>query len=97
MFKHSEYQYLDLMKDIMKNGVRKVDRGTTDASYTVFGRQMRFDLSQGFPLLTTKNIHPRLPFEELFWKLRGDRNVKSLIDRNVHIWTANAFDRYLKN
>lgn len=46
--------------------------------------------------MTTKNVPPRLPFEELFWKLRGERNVKGLVDRNVHIWTANAFDRYLK-
>ena len=58
--------------------------------------QSTYDLREGFPLVTTKNVPPRLPFEELFWKLRGERNVKSLVDRNVHIWTANAFDRYLK-
>jgi thymidylate synthase len=61
------------------------------------GYQSIYDLREGFPLMTTKNVPPRLPFEELFWKLRGERNVKSLIDKKIHIWTANAFDHYLKN
>jgi len=60
------------------------------------GWQSIYDLRGGFPLPTTKNIPPRLPFEELFWKLRGERNVKSLFDKGIHIWDANAFDRYLK-
>ena len=63
--------------------------GLSAASYTM-------DMKKGFPLLTTKNIPLRLPAEEVFWKLRGETNVKSLVDRNIHFWTANAFDRYLK-
>jgi len=94
MFKHSEYQYLDLMKDIMKNGVRKVDRGTTDASYTVFGRQMRFDLSQGFPLLTTKKVYWKGVLHELYWFLSGQSNIKYLVDNNVHIWDDYPFRKY---
>jgi thymidylate synthase (EC 2.1.1.45) len=67
---HQEYQYLNLLKDILKNGVRKVDRGTGDASYSVFGRQIRFDLSKGdFPLLTTKKVYWKGVLYELYWFL----------------------------
>lgn len=83
---HPEYQYLNLLKDILKNGYRKVDRGTGDASYSVFGRQIRFDLSQGFPLLTTKKVYWRGVLYELFWFLRGMTNIKYLVDHKVHIW-----------
>lgn len=82
------------MKDIMKNGVRKVDRGTTDASYTVFGRQMRFDLSQGFPLLTTKKVYWKGVLHELYWFLSGQSNIKYLVDNNVHIWDDYPFRKY---
>jgi len=57
--------------------------------------QSVYDLRKEFPLMTTKRVPPRMPFEELFWKLRGERNVKPLIDRDIHIWDANAFDRHL--
>jgi len=83
---HPEYQYLNLLKDVLKNGYRKVDRGTGDVSYSVFGRQIRFDLSAGFPLLTTKKVYWRGVLYELFWFLRGETNIKYLIDHNVHIW-----------
>lgn len=91
---HPESQYLDLMKDIMTNGVRKVDRGTTDASYSVFGRQMRFDLNQGFPLLTTKKVYWKGVLHELYWFLSGQSNIKYLVDNNVHIWDDYPFRKY---
>ncbi len=94
MKNHPEYQYLDLMNDILKNGVRKVDRGTTDASYSVFGRQMRFDLSQGFPLLTTKKVYWKGVLHELYWFLSGQSNIKYLVDNNVHIWDDYPYRRF---
>lgn len=94
MKNHQEYQYLDLMRDILKNGVRKVDRGTTDVSYSVFGRQMRFDLSQGFPLLTTKKVYWKGVLHELYWFLSGRSNIKYLVDNNVHIWDDYPYRRY---
>ena len=92
--KHPEYQYFDLLKDILKNGVRKVDRGTNDVSYSVFGRQMRFDLSQGFPLLTTKKVYWKGVLHELYWFLSGQSNIKYLIDNNVHIWDDYPYRKY---
>src|SRR3972149_8068386 len=84
--KHQEYQYLDLLKDILENGVRKIDRGTDVALYSVFGRQIRFDLSQGFPLLTTKKVYWKGVLEELYWFFSGQTNIKYLVDNNIHIW-----------
>lgn len=89
-----EQQYLDLMEDILKNGIRKVDRGTTDASYTVFGRQIRFDLSKGFPLLTTKKVYWKGVLHELYWFLSGQSNIKYLVDNNVHIWDDYPYRKY---
>lgn len=84
---HQEYQYLNLLKDILKNGVRKVDRGTGDASYSVFGRQIRFDLSKGeFPLLTTKKVYWKGVLYELYWFISGQTNIRYLVLNNVHIW-----------
>lgn len=83
---HQEYQYLDLLKDILKNGYRKIDRGTGVASYSVFGRQLRFDLSKGFPLLTTKKVYWKGVLHELYWFFSGQSNIKYLVDNNVHIW-----------
>ena len=91
---HPEYQYLNLLKDILKNGYRKVDRGTGDASYSVFGRQIRFDLAQGFPLLTTKKVYWRGVLYELFWFLHGMTNIKYLVDHNVHIWDDYPYKIY---
>lgn len=84
--KHQEYQYLDLLKDVLKNGVKNMDRGTGSSSISVFGRQTRYDLSKGFPLLTTKKVYWRGVIQELYWFMSGQTNIKYLVDNNVHIW-----------
>jgi thymidylate synthase len=89
-------QYHKLLREILNRGDVQFEPRTEEHILGISAWQYRFDLRDGFPLSTTKNVPPRLPFEELFWKLRGQRNVKPLIDRNVHIWDANAFDKYLK-
>jgi thymidylate synthase len=85
MFDHPEYQYLNLVRDIMENGVARADR-TGTGTLGLFGRQIRIDLSKGFPLLTTKKVHFKSIAVELLWFLRGDTNVKYLHDHGVTIW-----------
>lgn len=78
-------QYLDLMQEILDKGSKKTDR-TGTGTYSVFGRQLRFDLSEGFPLVTTKKLHLRSIIYELLWFLNGDTNIKYLKDNGVSIW-----------
>lgn len=84
--RHPEYQYLDLAKEIFKSGVKQVDRGTSVADYSLFGRQSVYDLSEGFPLLTTKRVFWKGVVEELYWFFSGQTNIKYLVDKGVHIW-----------
>lgn len=92
--KHPEYQYLDLLQDILDNGVKQTDKGTGDVTYSVFGRQIRFDLSEGLPLLTTKKVYWKGLLYELYWFLSGQSNVKYLIDNDVHIWDDYPYKIY---
>lgn len=78
-------QYLEMMRHVRENGVFKEDR-TGTGTYSVFGHQMRFDLSQGFPLVTTKKLHLRSIIHELLWFLSGDTNIKYLKENGVKIW-----------
>jgi thymidylate synthase len=78
-------QYLDLLQDVLDNGAVKSDR-TGTGTRSVFGRQLRFDLSAGFPMLTTKKLHQKSIVGELIWFLRGDTNVRWLQERGIKIW-----------
>ena len=106
---HSEFQYLNILEDIVQNGSDKPlfftpevlqqykDKGEKPPYIrSVFGQLMRFDLSKGFPLLTTKKVFTRGIFVELLWFLKGSSNIKYLVDNNVHIWDEWAWKRYHK-
>ena len=108
--KHPEYQYLDLLKDIQENGSDKPlfftpevldqykEKGQKPPFIrSVFGREMRFGLSKGFPLLTTKKVFTRGIIIELLWFLSGSSNIKFLVDNNVHIWDEWAYKKYKKS
>ena len=86
-------QYLDLLNHIMENGTQKSDR-TGTGTRSVFGHQMRFDLENGFPLLTTKKVFLKGIIHELLWFLAGDTNIKYLVDNGVHIWDNDAYRYY---
>jgi len=91
---HPEYQYLNLLKEVLKTGIKNVDRGTGAVSYSVFGRQCRYDLSKGFPLLTTKRTYWKGVLHELYWFASGQSNIKYLVDNNVHIWDDYPYKIY---
>lgn len=87
-------QYLELLEDIKQNGVRKANRTGTD-QIGVFGRQLRFDLTKGFPAMTTKKLFMRGIIHELIWFLQGSTNIKYLVDNDVHIWDEWPYRHYL--
>jgi thymidylate synthase len=88
-------QYTDLLQDILDNGVTKQDR-TGTGTLSLFGKQIRHKMSEGFPLLTTKKMPFKLIATELIWFLRGDTNIKFLVDNNCHIWDGDAYKNYEK-
>jgi thymidylate synthase len=89
-------QYQALLQDILDNGVKKQDR-TGTGTLSVFGRQIRHKMSDGFPLLTTKKMYFKGIVTELLWFLRGDTNIKYLVDNNCHIWDGDAYKNYCKS
>ena len=96
MQKHPEYQYLELAKEILTSGIKQRDRGTGVVTYSLFGRQNRYDLSKGFPLLTTKKVYWKGVIEELYWFCKGLTNIKYLVDHNVHIWDDYPYKIFLQ-
>uniref|UniRef100_A0A0E0J9T9 Bifunctional dihydrofolate reductase-thymidylate synthase n=1 Tax=Oryza nivara TaxID=4536 RepID=A0A0E0J9T9_ORYNI len=92
--RHEEYQYLNLVQDIIRNGAKKNDR-TGTGTVSKFGCQMRFNLRRNFPLLTTKRVFWRGVLEELLWFISGSTNAKVLQEKGIHIWDGNASRQYL--
>lgn len=87
--------YLDLLKHVLDNGVEKTKERTGVGTLSTFSHNLSFNLEDGFPLLTTKKLTFRLIFEELMWMVRGNRNIRPLVQKNVHIWDEWPFRRYL--
>ena len=92
--KHVDVSYLELLEHIIKNGTEKKDR-TGTGTKSLLGYQMRFNLADGFPLLTTKKVPIKAITHELLWFMRGDSNLKYLADNNVHIWDEWPYKAYL--
>jgi thymidylate synthase len=90
-----DLDYQNLLKDILENGVEKKDR-TGTGTISVFGREIRHNMKDGFPLLTTKKMYFRGIATELIWFLKGDTNIKYLIDNDCHIWDGDAYKRFFK-
>ena len=88
-----DLQYQDLLQHILDNGVEKKDR-TGTGTLSVFGHQIRHNMKDGFPLLTTKKVHFKSVVTELLWFLRGDTNIKYLVDNNCHIWNGDVYKNY---
>lgn len=93
--KHPEYQYLDLLRHISEKGIDKEDR-TGVGTRSIFGAQMRFNLEDSFPLLTTKKVNIKAVIVELLWFLRGDTNIRFLAQHDVKIWNEWAYQAYLE-
>jgi len=96
MLQHPEYQYLNFMKDVLENGSQRGDR-TGTGTISVFGRQIRFNLKEGFPLLTTKRVPFKLVASELLWFIKGDTNIRYLLEHNNHIWDEWAFKNWIES
>lgn len=92
----SEQTYLDLCRYVLENGEKKEDR-TGTGTISIFGHQMRFDLSEGFPLLTTKRVPFRLIASELLWFIKGDTNIRYLLQHNNNIWNEWAFKKWVES
>lgn len=92
---NADKEYLKLVKDVLQEGVKRNDRTGTGV-INLFGTRMEFDLSEGFPLLTTKRVPFRVVAEELFWFLSGSTDLKDLLDRNVKIWNKDGYRFYLE-
>jgi thymidylate synthase len=88
--------YKELLQDILTNGVKKNDR-TGTGTISVFGRQIRHKMSDGFPVITTKKMYWKGIVTELLWFLKGDTNIKYLVDNDCHIWDGDCFVNYSKN
>lgn len=88
-------QYIDLLQDILDNGYTKGDR-TGTGTISVFGRQIRHKMSDGFPLITTKKMYFKGIVTELLWFLRGDTSIEYLLENDCSIWTGDAYQAYLK-
>tara|TARA_B100000963_G_scaffold250334_1_gene219314 strand:- start:1414 stop:2328 length:915 start_codon:yes stop_codon:yes gene_type:complete len=89
-------QYQELLEDILHNGVQKEDR-TGTGTYSVFGRQIRHNMKEGFPLLTTKKMAWKTMITELLWFLKGDTHIKFLLDHNCNIWNGDAYKAYRRS
>ena len=96
MDRHPEQQYLDLLRKTLEQGEEQVDKGTGVKTYSCFGAQIRFDLSQGFPMLTTKKVYWNGVLQELYWFMSGQTNIKYLVDKNVHIWDDYPYKLYME-
>ena len=94
--RHPELQYLEIIDDVMRNGKFKEDR-TGVGIFTKFGAQMRYDLNESFPILTTKDVFWRGVAEELIWFINGHTNAKLLSDKKIKIWDGNASRQFLDN
>lgn len=89
-------QYLDLIQTILNTGTARLDRTSTGTT-SVFGHQMRFDLKEGFPLLTTKKVHFKSVVHELLWFIQGETNIRPLVINNVRIWNEWPFEKFCKS
>lgn len=93
MAAHPEQQYLDLLRQLIESGDERPDR-TGVGTRAIFGHQLRFDLSQGFPLITSKQVYWKTAFKEMLWMLAGGDNIRELLEQNVHVWTDWPLARY---